>query len=123
MRLLASACLLQALSEVCFTGVALAPLGVAVVVGRGALAAKAVPQLKKQMTASAACLIRDLRFQLWMGAGGSLRQGHTLDGKAFPRHEERIKNPSPRPMPRIGRRPLVSAQRARRKPNLATDEV
>ena len=64
---MASACLLQAFSEVCFTGVALAPLGVAVVVGRGvSVAAKAAPKLERKRTTSAASLIRDLRFELSM---------------------------------------------------------
>lgn len=95
MRFFASACLLQAFSEVCFTGVALAPLGVAVVVGLGgSVAARAAPQLKTEMTTSAAFLIRDLRYQSWMAQAAACDRGHTLDGKAFRRHEERIKNPS-----------------------------
>jgi len=59
---LASACLLQAFNDACFTGVALAPLGVAVVVGRGLSVANAAPQPRTVMkTSAAAILIRDLQ--------------------------------------------------------------
>ena len=62
MSFLASACLLHAFSDVCLTGVALAPLGVAVVVGRGVSVAKAAPQPRTMMKTSAAViLIRDLQ--------------------------------------------------------------
>ena len=87
--------MLHAFREVRLTGVALAPLGVAVVVGRGVSVAKAALQLKKERTTSAAViLIRDLQCGRWMVQAIACNRGHTLDAKAFRRHEERIKNPS-----------------------------
>jgi hypothetical protein len=53
-RLLASACLLHALSDMGFTGFALAPLGVTVVGLGGVSAAKAEPQQSRVTTARAA---------------------------------------------------------------------
>ena len=66
-RFFASACLLQAFKDIGFTGVALAPLGVAVVAGCGwSAAAKAAPQPRTATAARAAVIF----IQVSSSSGG-----------------------------------------------------
>ena len=91
-RLLASACLLQAFRDMGLTGSALAPLGVAVVGLGGASIAKAAAQQSKATAARAAVIF----IQVSSSSGFRLHvaAAHTLDGEACRRHEAGIKNVS-----------------------------
>ncbi len=92
----ASARLLHALRDVCLTGVAFAPLGVAVVVGCGVSAARAVPPPRTATTARATgILMRASTEMLAVLALRARRSLHTLDGEPFRRHEGGIKKSSP----------------------------
>lgn len=89
-RPLASACLLQAFRDMGLTGLALAPLGVTVVVwGGGESTAKAEPQQARTTAAKAVNFILGLQaVRLHVAAAD------TLDGEACRRHEAGIKNAS-----------------------------
>ena len=82
-RFFASACLLQAFKDIGFTGVALAPLGVAVVAGWGWSAAKAAPQPRTATAARAAVIF----IQVSSSSGGptAMRSGpHVRRGALSP---------------------------------------